>query len=94
MSCHVESIESIETLPKNPPNDNILVFLPFVADDGTIEAEWMSFLEYRDLGMAFQHIETNTGMHDGAHYRSKVYTTSSNFKKLCYYSKTFGRAHM
>ncbi|XP_033637440.1 uncharacterized protein LOC117298344 isoform X1 [Asterias rubens] len=35
-------------------------------------SEWVTLLDYQDLGMAFNHVDASLGLHDGAHLRSKV----------------------
>ncbi|XP_038051300.1 uncharacterized protein LOC119724354 isoform X2 [Patiria miniata] len=41
-------------------------------DDETTTMEWITLLDDQDLGMAFQHVQAGSGLHSGAHYRSKV----------------------
>ncbi|XP_038050780.1 uncharacterized protein LOC119723938 isoform X2 [Patiria miniata] len=41
-------------------------------DDETTTVEWITLLDGQDLGMAFQHVQAGSGLHSGAHYRSKV----------------------
>ncbi|XP_071784665.1 uncharacterized protein [Asterias amurensis] len=35
-------------------------------------SEWVTLLDYQDLGMAFNHLDVSLGLHDGARLRSKV----------------------
>ncbi|XP_071798435.1 uncharacterized protein [Asterias amurensis] len=50
-------------------------------NDGTTSSEWVTLLDYQYLGMAFNHLDANLGLEDGAHLRSKV--------KFCHVSVCF-----
>ncbi len=45
-------------------------------------SQWVTLLDYQDLGTSSNHSNANLGFHDGAHLRSKVITTYRSVKDL------------